>query len=260
MRGEAYQEKLAELEGEWILLKDLIYQYREDAAYGDALYEKSEDYFVLADKTVSAAEEYADGIAARLRIPEILIVIDILWILVLFGIEAKEEIRQNRQLKKIAYIDANTGLPNKRSCEEHLDVTEIIPEDVVTCCLMFDLNNLKTVNDTLGHEAGDVLISSFANVLRCTAPANMFVGRFGGDEFIGIMKNTSRKEIEDFIEELNRNVAAMNDEQSQNGIRISFAYGYALSGENAHTSIKVLMDLADRNMYRTKAEMKGIKS
>ena len=56
---------------------------------------------------------------------------------------------------------------------------------------MFDLNNLKEVNDTLGHAAGDSMIANFAHILRKVVPEKDFVGRYGGDEFIAILYDTT---------------------------------------------------------------------
>ena len=67
---------------------------------------------------------------------------------------------QNRLLEQKAFIDAHTGLPNKNACNDLLNKKDIITDP--TACIMFDLNNLKTVNDTMGHSAGDQLIINFA--------------------------------------------------------------------------------------------------
>ena len=55
-----------------------------------------------------------------------------------------------------------------------------------TVCIMFDLNNLKTANDTMGHSAGDRLIMDFAWLLRSVIPDKGFVGEYGGDEFMAV--------------------------------------------------------------------------
>ncbi len=252
----AFQRKLGKLREQWGRLKTAIGQTRSDSTQRDTLFRLSESYFNLADETVSAAENYSDGAAARLNVIEGAIIITILIVALLFISRTLDELRQNRRLKNIAYIDSNTGLPNKRSCEEKLNSGGIVPEDSTVCCLMFDLNNLKTVNDSMGHKAGDLLISTFASLLRRTAPPNMFVGRFGGDEFIGIINGTSREEMETFIRRLKDAAAAMDGEVEKSGIRISFACGYALSSEQAGSTVKVLMDLADQKMYQDKTETK----
>lgn len=64
---------------------------------------------------------------------------------------------------------------------------------------MFDLNDLKLTNDTYGHVMGDKLIITFANVLKETIGYFNFVGRFGGDEFIAVMYNTSKNDVRKFF-------------------------------------------------------------
>lgn len=73
-----------------------------------------------------------------------------------------------------------------------------------TACIMFDLNNLKTVNDTMGHSAGDRLIMDFAKLLHSVIPEKDFVGRYGGDEFMAVIYHTSKTEIEELLKNLRR--------------------------------------------------------
>lgn len=82
--------------------------------------------------------------------------------------DGNEDGGENKLLEHRAYTDAHTGLPNKSACKELLGNKEIISEP--TACIMFDLNNLKTVNDTMGHSAGDQLILNFARLLRNVIP------------------------------------------------------------------------------------------
>ena len=64
------------------------------------------------------------------------------------------------------------------------------------------LNNLKIINDTKGHSKGDQLIFNFARLLRNVIPKEAFVGRYGGDEFMVVIYNTSKMEIEDILKQL----------------------------------------------------------
>lgn len=77
-------------------------------------------------------------------------------------------VRENYILSKKAYLDVHTGLPNKSRCEDLLNSSGFITEPL--CFVMFDLNNLKEVNDTLGHAAGDSMIANFAHILRKVVP------------------------------------------------------------------------------------------
>lgn len=102
-----------------------------------------------------------------------------------------------KMLEQRAYTDAHTGLPNKGACEALLRDQDTIVEPTV--CIMFDLNNLKTENDTMGHSAGDRLIMDFARLLRRVIPDKDFVGRYGGDEFMAVIYHTGKTEIEELL-------------------------------------------------------------
>lgn len=256
LADENYQKKLEKLVEKWELLKENIYAAREDERIWAQVYTISESHFVLADQAVSAAESYADGAARQLGVIEQLVILNILVLLLLLFYQIATEVVRNRKLSRIAYVDANTGLPNKRKCEEMLSADELLDEDDVVCCFMFDLNNLKIVNDTMGHKTGDALIMHFASVLKRAAPADMFIGRFGGDEFIGIWHHTNEEKVHAFLEKLHQEISTVNSNVERNYITISFAYGYALSSTQYHCTVKTLMDLADQNMYDNKRKTK----
>lgn len=256
MRDPIYQQKLHFLAEEWDLLKQTIYEVRKDATKSDELYELSEVFFIVADKTVTAAELYTEKLAHDLKIIERLTILNIVLLLSFLLMKIVFEIKKNHRLNYIAFVDPNTGLPNKRSCEEKLNETKFLNAEQNICCFMFDLNNLKMVNDTMGHKCGDALITSFASLLRRSAPANMFIGRFGGDEFIGILEGTNKEQIDNFTNQLKCETTIINGIESKNQIHIDFAYGYAFSVDYPNCSQKALMDIADKKMYENKLEIK----
>ena len=105
---------------------------------------------------------------------------------------AVENSRLVDRLRFDAYHDTLTGLPNRRrmiaSLEEALKVKA--PGEVVAV-LLFDIDGLRDVNDSLGHTAGDRLVAEVARRLRALAPAAALVGRVGGDEFAVTMRTGS---------------------------------------------------------------------
>lgn len=112
--------------------------------------------------------------------------------------------------------------------------------------MFFDLNNLKIVNDTMGHKYGDALIINFAHILRKLAPSNMFLGRIRGDEFIGILENTTKDEVQTFIEQLMSEAVLTNCHTNHNHIHIDFSFGYAFSSDYPTCTYKDLLDIADK--------------
>ena len=161
--------------------------------------------------------------------------------------------QDNDELNEKAYIDLATGLPNKNKCEEILSSHFTITRP--TACFMLDLNDLKKVNDTLGHEMGDIMILNFAKLLRKVVPLHYFVGRFGGDEFIVIAENISGKEeAENLIAQIKEMILKFNGIRGE--FQINYACGYALSEDYPGVSLLDLLNEADIKMYEDKVKTK----
>jgi diguanylate cyclase (GGDEF)-like protein len=163
--------------------------------------------------------------------------------------------RKADALGKLAYIDVLTGLPNRarceRVCQEH---DRAKPVENLTV-YMFDMNNLKTVNDKLGHQAGDKLIHAFANALRIWADGFGFVGRYGGDEFLAIFDDTSGDKAEEHLFRLEAIVEEYNKNQESKLDRLSYAGGYRVDNLAISDMEAMILD-ADRSMYTRKRQMR----
>lgn len=250
-----YQKKLDVQIAYWDKLKDEIQKVRTQSYQNTNIVEMSETYFQLADETVSAAETYSEKIARTIRWLEILSALDMIGLIgtiVEQTILAVKFARANKQLEQKAYIDLHTGLPNKSKCEELLHNVEFIKEP--TACIVFDLNNLKQVNDSLGHSIGDQLILNFARLLRNSVPSKDFVGRYGGDEFMAVIYNTSRENISTILAELQRETEQFNSYGTH--IKISYSHGWALSADYNECTLRTLFDRADKYMYENKQQSK----
>ena len=205
---------------------------------------------------MSAAEVYSDGIAKRIGALEIASAFDMLVLFVLIveqSVSAMRISRKNKMLEQKAYLDVHTGLPNKSKCEELFSDMSFVKEP--TACLMFDLNNLKNANDTLGHSAGDQLIASFAKVLRNVVPAKDFVGRYGGDEFVAVLYDIGESTVNDVLTELHDEVIQFNSYGKN--IPISYAQGWAVSTDYRECTLRTLFDKADYFMYMNKQRVKS---
>ena len=171
LHDNEYHDKLQILSDYWEELKKEIKAVREVGYQNTDIVKMSEIYFKMADETVSAAENYSERIAIKIRTLELLSVFDMLGLVILIIIQTIAAMKMsvlNKLLEQRAYTDAHTGLPNKDACEELLNNKEKVSEH--TACLMFDLNNLKIINDTKGHSKGDQLIFNFAHLLRRVIP------------------------------------------------------------------------------------------
>ena len=253
-----YQEKLKIQSDYWEKLKTEIEAVRSVGYENTDIVYMSEIYFKMADETVSAAENYSERIAIKIRTLELLSVFDMLGLVILIIIQTIAAMKMsvlNKLLEQRAYTDAHTGLPNKDACEELLNNKEKVSEH--TACLMFDLNNLKIINDTKGHSKGDQLIFNFAHLLRRVIPQEAFVGRYGGDEFMVVIYNTSKTEIEDILMQLSREKDSLNSRG--NDMPIDYACGWAISDADSECTIQMLLDKADYYMYENKQSRKKSK-
>ena len=255
LEDEVYQADLDKQMQYWQKLKDEIYRVREYGYEATDIVEVSENYFRMADETVSAAELYSESIAAIIRYLEIGTAVDITILILIMLFRSLEAVRirhRNSQLEQKAFTDQHTGLPNKGRCEEFFTDADLMQQPVG--CIVFDLNNLKVANDTLGHSVGDQLIENFARLLRNAIPAQNFVGRYGGDEFMAVIYDASREKIEKILGQIQEDVQEFNrlHHGGSKFVEVSYACGWVLSTDFPDCSFRVLFDKADKNMYENK--------
>ena len=246
-----FQDKLKTQTEYWEILKEEILFVRKNGAENSNIIKISEEYFDLADQTVAAVETYSNNTLKIVNILEILTLVDICLVISFFIIQVilNRRIEKDKKiLEKQAFYDYQTGLPNKYRCEVFINDSQFLGEP--TACFMFDLNDLKLTNDTYGHVMGDKLIITFANVLKETIGYFNFVGRFGGDEFIAVMYNTSKNDVRKFLNDLDEKIFEFN--QQSETIKLSYACGWAISTDYFHSTYKTLFERADEFMYDNK--------
>lgn len=255
LNDTAFQMKVQEQKSYFQQLKTEIQKVRAKGYQHTHIIEKSETFFKICDEATGLAEKYSQKKASQLRTLEILVTFNILGLMSLITIELIRALRyaaMNRELQKKVYLDEATGIPNKNKCEELLGSPDPVNEKLAIC--VFDLNNLRTINNSLGHEKGDEYIRNFAQQLYEIVPKQYFTGRNGGDEFIVIFKNLEHEQIEDQLQKIR---ACMDNYSVQHPeMPLSYAVGYALSSDWPGSTMRMLFDRADRNMYIHKNHMK----
>ena len=141
------------------------------------------------------------------------------------------------------------GVHNKKALEKKLQQIQDQDDTMDTGIMMFDLNNLKVINDTYGHEEGDVFIQTFASFLTRILTEDSYLARFGGDEFLIIQKNTTWSQLE----QMNIRLQTLIDEYNQTADHpLSYAVGYDISCKNHYYLIMDLLKIADEKMYQDK--------
>ncbi len=179
-----------------------------------------------------------------------------------FSDEMSSKVRMASEVElyeQMANSDYLTGLANRRQCELVFD--EIDQEDSDYAVIAFDLNNLKQVNDSHGHAAGDKLLKDFANVLKGVFESVGTVGRTGGDEFIVIIRHADILNLEQLLAKLDDKIEEANKRKRE--YKISAARGVCTRLDN-RKNVRSAYRMADQRMYenkiRMKAEVKGTQS
>ena len=254
---KAFQNKMEELDKDFQELKKEIILVREQGYENTDIIDKSEEFFGVCDEATGLAEKYSQKNASALDRLEKIVIADIIGLICLLGYELIKAVKyaaQNKALKKKVYLDEATGLPNKNRCEEILEgeVPECENGSVALC--VFDLNNLRIINNRLGHEKGDAYIRSFAVQLRKSLPEEYFAGRDGGDEFIAVLKDVDHAAVKKILEKIRTEMAGYSREHPE--MPISYAVGYALSADFEDCTMRDLFRYADKNMYVDKNQAK----
>lgn len=104
--------------------------------------------------------------------------------------------RAEQHVKKLAYFDTLTGLPNRANLMQSLKVTlnRATANQTMVAVLFLDLDRFKLINDTLGHDVGDLLLKAAADRVRGCVRETDFVARLGGDEFTVVLQDAVCKE------------------------------------------------------------------
>lgn len=239
-----------ELRSELLLVREKGYENTD-------IISKSEHFFQICDEAVSYAEVYSQKKATALDKLEKVVLADILGLVLIIGTELVKAVRfaaQNRILQKKVYLDEATGLPNKNKCEEILNAPDPIPADELVAMCVFDLNNLRTINNNLGHDKGDEYIRSFAIQLREAVPEEFFAGRDGGDEFIAVLKGLDHNGVRECLQNIRDHAAEYSRKNPE--MPIGYAAGYALSSDFDGCTMRDLFRFADKNMYIDKNRAK----
>lgn len=150
------------------------------------------------------------------------------------------------KIKYLSFHDKLTGLYNRAYFEEELvklDSNRNLPLSIV----MGDVNNLKMINDTFGHQHGDHLLSRIAEVLKSCFRRSDVISRWGGDEFSAILPYTTRETGIGIINRIKKEC----QRRSTLTLPLSISFGIATK-ENSSENINAIVSEAESRMYRYK--------
>ena len=160
--------------------------------------------------------------------------------------------RESQIYKQLALHDGLTNLSNRTAYQEKLASLNASPTGrVKTIIAMFDINNLKTVNDSLGHEAGDRYIKNCAYFINSYFRDFATLYRIGGDEFAVICSLDDKKKFYNAFEEMKKNLSAADRS------KINYAYGYAEFDKAVDETLYDTVKRSDERMYAKKTDIKN---
>lgn len=167
----------------------------------------------------------------------------------------------NRRLIEINRIDPLTQVKNRMAYEaraKELD-SEIQSESAPAFGIaMFDVNNLKKINDGLGHNSGDIYIINACRLI-CRAFAHSPVFRIGGDEFLAILQNDDLLNKAKILSQMKKTMKELAKSNNSEEEKVSIASGIAVYSSKMDESVQDVVNRADAIMYKNKAAMKGSK-
>ena len=160
--------------------------------------------------------------------------------------EITKRMQMEKELEELSYRDTLTGLYNRnyfdRKGQEFLDKAAF-----PVTAVMSDCNYLKRVNDTYGHEYGDLMLKRVARILRENLAEGNIVIRVGGDEFLMLCQNCTAAQAAVLVQQLERRLAAESDDR----LPLSVAFG-TYTMETAPASLQLAYHEADHIMYQNK--------
>ena len=159
------------------------------------------------------------------------------------------------KIRRVSDTDDLTGLYNMRAFSSILQraFKQSVRHSHALSIVMIDCDNLKTVNDTHGHEAGNRLLQHAVRCIREELRGSDVLARFGGDEFIALLPETETKGVREMGERIRRAIEGAMMDVRGGEIHTTVSVGVA-SYPSDGGNLEVIMDKADKAMYRAKQQ------
>ncbi|MBW1863654.1 MAG: diguanylate cyclase, partial [Deltaproteobacteria bacterium] len=167
-------------------------------------------------------------------------------------------IRLKQKILELAGTDALTGLLNRRALMERMEqeIERSMRENDLFSLILSDIDYFKKVNDTFGHQAGDLVLRKFSHQLTTVTRPYDFVGRYGGEEFIAFLPGAGVFQAETIAERMRKRVEEMTImlPDDSGPVRITASFGVASLLMKSGDTLDLIIKRADDALYRAKRE------
>ena len=167
---------------------------------------------------------------------------------------------KSKLLEEAARTDALTGLPNRRAIEEWTtrQMCGAARHRFPVWVVLADIDSFKNINDTYGHDAGDAVLQTFAEVLKRNTRNSDICGRLGGDEFVLVITHVDEENIKITVERLRQQFAALSFPFVGQSITTTASFGVAGVGSGDVQEYSVLFTHADKALYEAKRKGRNL--
>jgi len=164
-----------------------------------------------------------------------------------------------QRIMQLANTDYLTGILNRRAFMERMaeEANRSIRNEEEMSIIIMDIDHFKKVNDTFGHQVGDLVLQRFADRISMASRSYDFVGRYGGEEFIIGLPQTTLEQSWNAAERMRKDIEKMGlplPDDPQISVRITASFGVASCLMKSSKDVDSIIKLADEALYRAKAE------
>lgn len=160
-------------------------------------------------------------------------------------------VRYNNKLKDQANTDALTGLYNRRRAMDYLNELLVPSNKSFTSICICDIDFFKRVNDTYGHDIGDVVLQKLSKTMLTTLEKKCFIARWGGEEFLIVFPSYNGDEAYEQLKALQSGIKTLKFESNGDTFSVNMTFG--LAEYDFHSDIDAVLKEADKKLYIGKA-------
>ena len=162
------------------------------------------------------------------------------------------------RIRQLAATDPLTGILNRRAFIERMEdeIYRAYRQTAPMCLILADIDHFKNINDSYGHQVGDIVLKRFADILSSSSRQYDFVGRYGGEEFVVCLAGVGLPRARSVAERLCKRVQEMKISIPGNtsSIQITASFGISCLQLGSIENVDSLTRRADEAMYRAKRE------